>query len=175
MKKRIEIQANDLNINIFKLYSDWMLLTAGEWGNFNSMTIAWGSMGLMWKYPVIMVGVRPTRYTYDFIDQYNSFTVCVFGKDYKEALTILGTKSGRDTDKIKESGLTPCKSNRVDAPCYKEAKLVFECSSIYQDDLEKANSTKPVKDFYKESEYHRFYIGAIKGIYGVSSYLKNIE
>ena len=102
----------------------WFLLTCGDFSSkhFNSMTISWGSTGIMWGRPFIMVVVRPQRYTYQFMEKYPSFTICAFPEQYRRALDLLGTKSGRDTDKVAESGLTPCASEKVASPCFVEAE-----------------------------------------------------
>ncbi len=173
--ERIEIPFNELNLNPIKFWNDALLLTAGEFGpgKFNSMTIAWGSLGVLWEEPMIQVVVRPSRYTYDFMEKSDSFTVCAFDPCYQEALRIMGTKSGRDTDKIKESKLTPCRSKMVTAPTYAEAQLVLECQKIYFDDFEPVNIGERFESFYNGHNYHRFYLGKIVSIYGSPSYQKN--
>jgi flavin reductase (DIM6/NTAB) family NADH-FMN oxidoreductase RutF len=90
------------------------------------MTVAWGSMGVMWGKPFAQVVVRPVRYTFEFMEQYDSFTLCAFPAEYRQTLLMLGTKSGRDGDKIAESGLTPVVSANVAAPGFAEAELIVE-------------------------------------------------
>lgn len=173
MPNRIVIPFEKLNINTFQFWNDWLLLTSGENepGKFNPMTVAMGSIGVMWKKPILMVGVRPSRYTYEFMEKYDSFTICKFPAEYKNALTLLGSKSGRDIDKIKESGLTPFASLKVAAPSFAEAELILECKKIYFDDLKSEHSGDLVKEFYKDREYHRLYIGLIVGVYGEHKYI----
>jgi len=84
----------------------WFLLTAGDREHYNTMAVAWGSIGGMWNHPIVQVVVRPSRYTYEFINKYDTFTLCNLPGQYREAVNFLGTRSGRDRDKIKESGLT---------------------------------------------------------------------
>ena len=81
--------------------NQWLLLTAGDFqqGHFNTMTVGWGSFGTMWSKPFAQVVVRPTRYTFEFMNTYDTFTLCGFPEQYKKALTLLGSKSGRDGDK----------------------------------------------------------------------------
>ncbi|MGD9201902.1 MAG: flavin reductase, partial [Chitinispirillia bacterium] len=112
----------------------WLLLTAGNNENYNSMTIAWGSIGGMWQRPYVQVVVRPCRYTYEFMENYSTFTVCSFPEKYRDALKLLGSKSGRDSDKISESGLKIKKSTVVDTPCFENADLILECKKIYWQD-----------------------------------------
>lgn len=170
MGKRRKIDVHNFNANPIKIFTDWMLLTSGDVEHFNSMTIAWGSIGSMWHFPVFIVGVRPERYTFDFMESSQTFTVCKFSKEYKNALQIMGTTSGRDINKIQETGLTPVPSHTIATPSFKEAELVFECRTEYSEDLKMNYSREKVKNFYHERNYHRMYIGVIQGIYGIPVY-----
>ena len=78
----------------------WFLLTCGDFEkqHFNTMTISWGSLGIMWNKPFAMVVVRPTRYTYGFMNQYNDFTLTAFPEQFRKDLSLLGSKSGRNYD-----------------------------------------------------------------------------
>ncbi len=148
-----------------------MLLTSGDFSmhKFNAMTIGWGSIGYIWRRPFIQVLVRPTRYTYKFMEKFDTFTVCAFPKKYQPALSLLGTKSGRDGDKISESGLTPVASTLISAPGYQQASLVLECKKIYWDDFHSTNFLDPTIDqHYPKKDYHRIYFGEILAILGTS-------
>jgi hypothetical protein len=103
----------------------WLLLTSGDFSrnSFNAMTVGWGSLGYMWRKPFVQVVVRPVRYTYEFIEKYDTFTLCAFPKKFHSAMQLLGTKSGRNGDKISESGLTPMASTMISAPGYAEAMM----------------------------------------------------
>lgn len=141
-----------------------LLLTCGDFKirKFNSMTIGWGSIGVMWRKPFIQVVVRPTRYTYEFMEKYDSFTVCGFAEKYKKAMQILGTRSGRDGDKITLAGITPISSTKVDAPSYAEAELVLECRKIYWQDFDHYNFLDSgIENMYSKNDYHRIYYGEI--------------
>jgi len=172
--RRIEIPVDEFNSNIERLFNGWLLLTAGENapGKFNPMTVSWGMVGVLWNRPVVQVVVRPSRYTYEFIEKYDTFTVCAFPASFKKTvLTLLGTKSGRDIDKIKESGLTPIPSSRVAAPGYEEAELIIECKKSYFYDLEPANFLEDyIEPFYNGTDYHRCYVGEILAIHGTEKY-----
>ncbi len=172
--ERIEIPFNELNLNPIKFWNDSLLLTAGELrpGKFNSMTVAWGSLGVYWEEPMVQVVVRPSRYTYDFMEKSDSFTVCAFNPGYGAALKIMGTKSGRDTNKIEESKLTPRPSKMIAAPGYNEAELILECRKVYFNDLNPANIDETVETFYHGRNYHRFYFGKIVSIQGAPIYQK---
>ena len=148
----------------------WMLLTAGDFnkGHFNTMTVGWGSFGTMWNRPFAQVVVRPTRYTYEFMERYDTFTLCGFPKAYQKALTLLGSKSGRDGDKIAEAGLTPIAALHIAAPAFEEADLIVECRKIYWDDFEPNQFLDPtIESNYPLKDYHRVYFGEIVSISGI--------
>jgi flavin reductase (DIM6/NTAB) family NADH-FMN oxidoreductase RutF len=150
-----------------------LLLTAGDFagGRFNTMTVGWGSLGTMWGKPFVQVVVRPIRYTYEFMERYDTFTLCAFPEDYHEALQLLGTRSGRYVDKIAEVGLTPIASTRVAAPSFAEAELIIECRKIYWDDMDPAHFLDPdIERNYPQKDYHRIYFGEIVAICGERSY-----
>jgi flavin reductase (DIM6/NTAB) family NADH-FMN oxidoreductase RutF len=151
----------------------WLLLTAGDFesGHFNTMTVGWGSIGTMWGRPFAQVVVRPVRYTYSFMERYDTFTLCVFSETYRGAVNLLGTKSGRDGDKIAQAGLTPIPSERVAAPGFAEAELVLECRKIYWDDMDPAHFLDPrIEGNYPQKDYHRIYYGQILAIFGDTLY-----
>ena len=176
MMQRKEIPFAELNLNPIKFWDDSMLLTAGECepGKFNTMTIAWGCLGVIWEKPLVLVAVRPSRYTFGFMEKYDSFTVCAFDKArYQSVLNLIGTKSGRDTDKIAASKLTVIPSSKIPAPCFDEASLIIECRKIYHSDLNPAVIDATVRSFYQRGDYHRFYLGEIVAIHGESSYQKD--
>jgi len=150
-----------------------LLLTAGDFaaGRFNTMTVGWGSLGTMWGRPFAQVVVRPVRYTFQFTEQYDTFTLCVLPAHLQPAWQLLGTKSGRDGDKIAESGLTPVASTRVAAPSFAEAELVIECRKIYWDDIVPEHFLDPAIDqHYPNKDYHRVYFGEILAIHGHEQY-----
>lgn len=164
----------DFNTNIFDLWDKkWFLLTAGDFktGQFNTMTISWGSMGIMWNKPFVQVVVRPTRHTFGFMEKYQTFSLSAFAETFRPALKLLGTRSGRDGDKIAEAGLTPMAGNRIAAPAFREAELVFECEKIYQSDFNPEQFLDPnIENNYPKRDYHRIYFGMIKGIFGSDQY-----
>ena len=151
----------------------WLLLTVGDFeqGHFNTMTVGWGSFGTMWSKPFAQVVVRPTRYSYEFMEQYESFTLCAFPQEHRKALALLGSKSGRDGDKIREAGLTPAAASQVAAPAFDEAELVVECRKMYWDDLKPQQFLDPsIENNYPLKDYHRIYFGEILTMAGNSKY-----
>jgi flavin reductase (DIM6/NTAB) family NADH-FMN oxidoreductase RutF len=152
--------------------SRWFALSSGDFasGRFNTMTVAWGSFGTMWQWPFAQVVVRPTRYTYEFMEKYPTFTLCAFDLDHQAALEFLGSRSGRDGDKVAESGLTPVASSRVAAPSFAEAELIIECVKIYWDDVDPSHFLDPeIENRYPLRDYHRSYFGRIEAVLGLSA------
>lgn len=165
-----EVKIEEFTKDIFNLWNKkWLLLTCGnfEKNDFNTMTVAWGSFGIMWNKPFAQVVVRPTRYTYEFMEKYDNFTLTAFPENHRKALQNLGTKSGRDGDKIAEAGLTPMASNLISSPTFKEAELSIECKKIYFDDFKPENFlTDSIEKQYPQKDYHRIYFGEILKIMG---------
>lgn len=178
MKDLKEIPVIDFSPRIHHLWlNQWFLLTSGDYtrNHYNTMTVAWGYFGIMWNKPVAVVVVRPTRFTYEFINRYETFTLSSFDKAFKKDLNLLGSKSGRDGDKISETGLTIIPSQRIKAPAFKEAELILECKKIYWDDFKPDRFLDPVVGRnYPDKDYHRMYFGEILLIRGSEKYRLNI-
>ena len=164
----LQVKAHDLFAN------QWLLLAAGDFasGQFNAMTIAWGSIGTMWNKPFVQVVVRPQRYTRKFMDEIDTFTVCAFRPAYRSALQLLGVKSGRDGNKIAESGLTLAAATVVAAPIFAEAALAIECRKTYCQEMDPKGFINPaVASNYPDRDYHRIYFGEILAITGTGEYI----
>lgn len=161
-----KILPQDLNDNVFKLIgSDWMLITAGGTGSYNTMTASWGAMGVLWNKNVCFCFLRPQRHTRAFIEKNEVFTLSFFEDKYREALNLCGTLSGKDTDKVKKAGITPAES-ASGSVYFKEARLVIECKKIYFQDMEPANFIDAgIAANYPKKDYHRMYIGEVTGCY----------
>jgi len=170
----LRIPIDDFQTRCHHLWdSRWLLLCAGDLasGDFNMMTVAWGSFGTMWHKPFAQVVVRPTRYTYEFTERHDTFTLCAFPEVCRPILKTLGTRSGRDMDKRRDSGLTPIASQQVAAPGFAEAELIVECRQIYWDDFEPDRFLDPVIDkSYPQRDYHRIYFGEILAVRGTAEY-----
>lgn len=171
---RKPIAIDDLQVRAHQLWNgQWFLLTAGDFaaGAYNTMTVSWGSLGTIWNKPFAQVVVRPGRHTRAFMDAHATFTLSSFPASHRDALTLLGTKSGRDGNKIAESGLTPAAATLVAAPCFAEAELVIECRKLYWQDMEPANFLSPaIEKNYPRKDYHRIYWGEIVAVSGVEAY-----
>lgn len=145
----------------FKAFDkEWALVTAGNMGNFNTMTISWGGLGTLWNKPVATVYVKPIRHTHSFLDSNEYFTVSFFDEKYKKDLAVLGTLSGRDGDKVAKTALTPVGIG--DSVSFKEAKITLLCKNIYRQDL--ITDTMPqeaIDKYYIDEAPHTMFIGEV--------------
>ena len=146
--KKIEVK--ELKDNMFETISkEWMLVTAGTKDKFNTMTANWGGIGFLWNKPVAFIFIRPERYTFDFIEQNDYLTLSFLGEEYKDVHKICGSKSGRDIDKVKATGLQPLFTENGSITS-EQARLTFECKKLY------AYMIKP-EDFIDQSIIDRWY------------------
>lgn len=160
-----QIEINEFSANPFKLIgSDWMLITAKKGDKTNMMTASWGGVGILWNKPVATIYVRPQRYTKEFIDNEEYFSLCVLPEEYRQILNYCGTKSGRDEDKIAETKLTIDESEK--APIFKESRLVLICKKLYAQDLTEQSfiDKSLVEKNYKAKDFHTMYIAEIEKI-----------
>ena len=126
MKNMTKIDPKQIDENVIRLIgSQWMLVTAGNPAHFNTMTASWGGLGFLWNRPVAFVFIRPQRYTFQFAEENSGLTLSFFGEEYRDALKICGSRSGRDTDKVAEAGLTPEPTPGGNV-AFGEASLVLE-------------------------------------------------
>ena len=145
---------------LYMLDKEWALLTCKDNDKFNMMTISWGGFGTLWHKPTVTIYIRPSRYTYELIEKNDYFTISFYDEEYKKDLGVLGTKSGRDIDKMSCTKLTPEYINNI--VTFKEAKLTIICKKIYFQDLEIENIPKDERDkFYSTEPVHRMYIGEV--------------
>lgn len=172
--ERLPVEIGKLIVRPHHLFhNQWALLTAGDYNreDYNAMTIGWGALGTMWGKPFAFVAVRHSRYTHSFMEKHDTFTISVFPRAYHEALTVMGTRSGRDHDKFAECGLTLEPANKVSAPVYEEAELTIECKKIYANDLNPAHFLDAAIDrHYPNKDIHRIYYGEILYVSAAKSY-----
>lgn len=155
----------ELTQNVFQEISkNWMLISAKDpEGKVNTMTASWGAMGELWGKETVTVYIRQSRYTKEFVDAQDYFTVSLFDGCKKE-LGLLGKKSGRDGDKIAEAGMHL--TFVEDQPTFEESKCVFVCRKIYQDDIKLEDLSEQVREqWYKDGDFHTMYVGEILGCY----------
>ncbi len=139
-----------------------LLASCGKNGLPNIMAIGWGTVGIIWRKPIFMVLVRPSRHTYKLIEETGEFTVNIVPPNLKEVVQYCGTVSGRDHDKFKEKNLTPLASKAVKTPIIKQCILHFECQVVNKNDLVPSELRKSiVPELYPKGDFHRLYFGEI--------------
>ncbi len=139
-----------------------LLVSSGKEGVPNVMAIGWGTIGIIWRKPMFVVLVRPSRHTYKLIEETGEFTVNIVPPQLKEVVQYCGTVSGRDHDKFKEKQLTAIPSKKVKAPIIKEGILHFECRVVYKNDLIPSELEKSIiPSLYPKGDFHRVYFGEI--------------
>lgn len=154
----------------------WALVTAGTLDDFNTCTVSWASMGNMWgmlgnDISTVTVYIHPARYTQEFMAKYDTFTVSLFPDSQRKALGYIGSHSGRDEDKVANSGLTPVAVG--DGVTFKEADLTFVCKKLYEHQFDEAHLADKIKEYYAANptaytqighdrwEPHYMYIGEV--------------
>lgn len=138
----------------------WALLTAGTMEKFNTMTISWGGLGTLWNKPVATVYVRTSRYTHEFMDDSEYFTISFYPESYKEKLALLGRESGRDMDKMHVDGLTAEKAG--ESVTFAEAEVTFVCRKLFMQQMDPAKIPgEIVKALYSKDAPHDMYIGEV--------------
>lgn len=159
-----EINAKELNFNPFSLIGDkWMLITCGDKEKYNTMTASWGSIGVMWNKNVVFSFIRPQRYTFEFVEKNDYFSISFYPDEYKSALSLCGKVSGRDVDKAKEANLTPVFDEKT--PYFEEANIVLICKKLYNQNLEPSCFLdKKLESFYPQKDYHKMFIGEIEKV-----------
>ena len=141
-------------------HNQWALVTAGTETNFNTMTISWGGLGTLWSKPVATIYVKPIRYTYDYLEKNEYFTVSFYDESYKKDLGLLGRLSGRDGNKVAKTSLTPVVLGQ--SMTFKEAHTTLLCKKIYHQDLDISQIPEDViKNYYTTEAPHRMYIGEV--------------
>ena len=158
-----EISAKEIKDNIIKAISEeWMLITAGNREKYNMMTASWGFAGEMWGNDCVIAMIRPQRYTMEFVENNDYFTLSFYGEN-KAIHKVCGTKSGRVVDKTNETGFTPVFADN--SVYFKEARLVLICKKQYIQALEENCfiDKEPLKN-YGQNDYHYMIIGKIEKV-----------
>lgn len=166
MSRFIEIKPEELNKSPFQLIGkEWMLITAKKGDEVNAMTASWGGFGVMWGKNVAYVVIRPQRYTKEFVDYADNFSLTFFDKSFKKQLSYIGSVSGRTEDKIGKSNLTVQLSDNV--PYFDEGNLVVICKKLYAQDFKPENfiAGELDKEWYAQKDYHTLYIAEIEKIF----------
>lgn len=165
MSTFIEVKPEELTKNPFHMIGkEWMLVTSGTESKSNTMTASWGGLGIMWNKNVASIVLRPQRYTKEFIDAGDYFSLSFFGNDYKKELGYLGSVSGRDENKIEKSGLTLGFEDRI--PFFREAKTVILCKKLFAQEMKPESFIEQslLQKNYPNKDYHTVYIAEIKKV-----------
>ena len=159
-----EINPKEIEGNLIKAIADeWMLISAGDESGYNMMTASWGFAGEMWGEDSVVAMIRPQRYTMEFVNNSDYFTLSFYG-DNKAIHKICGSKSGRDVNKTELTGLTPIFADNT--VYFEEARLVLVCKKQYVQRLEANFFTQkePLK-WYENKDYHYMIIGKIEKVF----------
>ena len=158
-----EMPVQDLDDNVFKaIGDDWMLITAGKSDNFNTMTASWGTLGILWHLPVAICFIRPQRHTYGFAEKSDYYTLSFLEEGHRDILQFCGSRSGRDTDKIADTGLIPRETVQGNV-FFEQCRLVLECRKLYSDRIKEDQFIVQnlISKNYLKKDFHKFYIGEI--------------
>lgn len=158
-----KIELKSLNGDVFdSIGKEWMLITAGSVDKYNTMTASWGCLGWLWNKPVAVVFIRPERFTHEFVEKKEYLTLSFLGHSEaaRRAYNFCGTKSGRDYDKAKETGLEaePTEMGNV---AFRQARLTLECRKLYKDNIKPCNFLSPdIPQWYGGARggYHDVYV-----------------
>ena len=164
-KTNYEILGKEDALNL--IGKQWMLVTAGTSEKFNTMTASWGGLGWLWNKPVAFVFIRPERFTHGFIEASDCMTLSFYGEEYREALKICGTKSGRDTDKVAATGLTPVELESGNMT-FGEARLTLDCRKLFKTSMQEANfiDKELLEKWYAaHGGLHDVYVVEIENVY----------
>lgn len=164
MSNFVHMSPEELTENPFSLIGkDWMLITAGTPQRCNTMTASWGGLGVLWNKPMAIAYVRPTRYTYGFMETADRFSLSILPEEYRQALRVCGTMSGREGDKFAAAGLTVFEAEGIAA--VKEARLILVCRKLYVQDMHPdCFVDDTLLSHYKANDFHRQYIGEIEAV-----------
>ncbi len=159
-----EIKVTEIPFSVFELKNKWMLVTASKGDQVNTMTASWGGFGIMWNKEVAFVVIRPQRYTKEFVDNSESFSLSFFNDSFKKQLSYLGSTSGRDENKIEKAGLTVAYEGAT--PYFTEAETVITVKKLYAQPMEEnCFIEKDIIDkWYKDKDFHILYIAEIEKV-----------
>ena len=165
------IAPQEIADNVFKLVGeDYTVITSGQVPTQNSMTASFGGMGILFEKPATWCFLRANRYTLEKIRENQTYTMSYFPEDYKEQVIFFGTKSGRASDKMRETKLTAV-ATPSGLPTYAEARLVLECrlievTTVGPDDFLTQEGRAFVEDGYRDAkDYHKLVFGEITKVW----------
>ena len=158
----ITVKADELQENFFHaIGNQWMLITAGNSDSYNTMTASWGGVGVLWNKDVAFSFVRDSRYTMEFLDREEYYTLSFFGDNMRKELAFCGANSGRDVDKAKVTGLIPCFDEK--APYFEQAEPVLVCKKLYKQKMtpDCFVDRSIINSAYSSGDWHEVFVGEI--------------
>lgn len=160
-----EINIRDIKKSAVEMISDgWGLVTAGNEEKFNTMTVSWGGLGEIWGKDAVFIFIRPQRYTYEFIEKEEFFTLSFYGEEFRNALKICGSQSGRNTDKVANAGLTPLFVDNTVS--FEQAEYTLVCRKMASQFIDpKGFNDEAIEKNYSAGDYHKVYIAEIVKVY----------
>jgi flavin reductase (DIM6/NTAB) family NADH-FMN oxidoreductase RutF len=165
------IEAKDIPGDVFThVGTDYTIITAGDPEHYNSMVASWGGWGILFNRPSTWCFLRSSRYTLELIRKEQAYTMTYFDEAYKEDILLFGSKSGRDTDKMKESKLTSVQTPAGNTT-YKEARLILECklievTTVSPGDFYTEEGRQFITDAHAETnDYHKIVFGEITAVW----------
>lgn len=165
-----QIEPSEFKENIFEtIGKEWMLVTGGNREHFNMMTASWGGIGWLWNKPVAFLFIRPERYTYEFLKNNRKLSLSFLGKEEeaRKIYTLCGSKSGRDINKLQESGLKPV-FTETGGIAYEQARMTLECTQLYESEMRKEDFLDPeLLSWYgeKKGNMHKVIVAEIDHIW----------
>lgn len=161
-----QISPDKIPGNIIKMLNeDWMLITAGNDQKFNMMTASWGGLGVLFGKATATCFINPARYTYQLMEKGDTYTFTFYTEAYREALKYCGNTSGKNTDKVKGSGLTPI-TTPSGSKAFAEAWLIIECRKLVSQSLTpEAISNEKVKEEWSGKQLNKMFIGEIINVW----------
>jgi flavin reductase (DIM6/NTAB) family NADH-FMN oxidoreductase RutF len=156
---------------IKNLHSQGAFLTVKDRsGRVNIMTIGWGLLGIVWRDPIFMVAVRPSRHTFGLLENADDFTVTIPFSDVSKQLIYCGTHSGSKVDKFKETDLQTVLARNVSSPVVEiKDSRHYECKIVQISAMDKnrLNAQYDAKQ-YQDHSYHTYFFGKIVACYEIS-------
>lgn len=162
MSSFYEIKPEEIQNNTFKMIGkDWMLITAAKEDAVNTMTASWGGFGVMWNKNVVYIVIRPQRYTKEFVDMADTFSLSFFDKGFEDEMAYLGRVSGRDEDKISKAKLKVIYKDET--PYFENASMAMICKKLYSQEYKEEGfiDTKVIEESYPNKDFHTLYIAEI--------------
>jgi len=150
--------------NVFgEIGERWMLLTVKAGNRVNAMTASWGGLGIMWGLPAAFVFIRPQRYTHELLKYTDKFTASFYPEEMRKVLNHCGTVSGRDSDKIAETGLTPVHGENGFV-YFEQAEQVLCLKKLYVQRMNVtcATDSEIFDKHYPNNDYHYMYVAKIE-------------